>query len=121
MSDKINIEVWIRTNKVGSDCYQTIDFNKEEWEEMSDEEKDEICKEVTFEYLEWVTGSENQKHANILGMNKPPKKLDEKEVVEIKKLLNEKIKQYLIAEKFNVTQSQISNIKRNKLWSNVHV
>lgn len=75
--------------------------------------------------LEWVTRSENNKHAYKLGLKckKGEKhhsnKLKNKDILKIRKLLIKGIKQTIIAKEFNVDQSTISYIKRNKTWSHI--
>lgn len=89
--------------------------------------------------LEWVTRSENVRHAFKLGLNKiekgenhPAAKLKEKEVRLIKKLLAsdsyklkqndpKRISQAKISEMFNVTPVMISLIYREKNWSHITI
>ena len=44
-------------------------------------------------------------------------KLKEFDVIKIRKLLNQPIKQRIIAQQFNIDQSIISDIKRNRIWN----
>lgn len=74
------------------------------------------------ENLEWVTQSENIKHAydNKL-MIKTHKEcwnalLDENQVHEIRLLINKKIKQREIAKSYNVSEQTISSIKHNRIY-----
>ena len=67
--------------------------------------------------LELMTGHENMKHAYDNGYNNPPKKLTEKDVEEIKGMLNRGVYQKDIAVLYNVSKSQISNIKRGVSWN----
>ena len=53
MSDTIKIKVFVRTNKVGSKCEDYIEIDREEWEAMSDNEKDDCCQDVAFAMFEW--------------------------------------------------------------------
>lgn len=53
MGEQIKIKVWIRTNKVGSKCEDTIEFDKEDWESMSDDEKEEVCRDTAFNMGDW--------------------------------------------------------------------
>ena len=46
-------------------------------------------------------------------------KLKDKQVIEIKKLLQEKLTQKEIAKMFDVERTTISNIKRNTTWKHV--
>lgn len=74
--------------------------------------------------LEYVTASENLKHAYktglkcALGEKNGQAKLTAKDVKEIKSLFGV-ISQSKIAKKFNIDQSTVSNIKTGKLWSHV--
>jgi hypothetical protein len=54
---------------------------------------------------------------NKYGEDHPNSKLTLKQVIEIKKMLSENIKQKIIAQKFNVTRITISNIKTKKRWA----
>ncbi len=51
--DKIKVKVSVSTWKVGSQTETELEFNRDEWEEMSDEERDDICREQMFELIEW--------------------------------------------------------------------
>lgn len=76
--------------------------------------------------LEWVTPSDNQKHAHRLGLknNKGEKhsqnKLTENNVITIRKLLRLGLKQETISKFFYVHQVTISDIKNNKTWSHLY-
>lgn len=75
--------------------------------------------------LEIVSNAENMKHAFDTGLfdnrcfkgeNHPTHKLTDKDVFEIKRMLDEGYTQVEIASKFNVHQGTISRIKLNKSW-----
>jgi len=74
------------------------------------------------ENLEWVTPSENMKHAHIIGLAKVLRgskngnsKLKESDIIEIKNnILN--LTQRNLALKYNIDQSQISRIKNSLVW-----
>lgn len=51
--DIVRIRVHIGTNKVGSECTDELDFEREVWEAMSEEERDEICRDAAFNCMEW--------------------------------------------------------------------
>ena len=82
-----------------------------------------------FENLEWVTSSENTIHAYKTGLQhsvgvKGDKnhfsKLNESQVVEIKKLIKQKtIKLKDIANAYKVSADAISDIKRGKRWGHI--
>ena len=79
-----------------------------------------------IENLEWVTKSENEKHAFKLGLknnkgeNCSKAKLKESEVLLIKKLLKYGyVSQRYIAKMFKVSQSAICDINRKRRWSHL--
>ena len=76
--------------------------------------------------LEWVTPSQNQIHAYKIGLKKQPKgynhsnsKINESILKEIKLMLKEGNTQQYIADKFKISQSTISKIKRKKTYINM--
>lgn len=78
-----------------------------------------------LENLEWVNQSENQFHAfnnklqiSIKGEKHYASKLTEKQVLEIK-YGNFNISTYKIAKLYNVCQSAICSIKKNKTWKHL--
>jgi hypothetical protein len=76
--------------------------------------------------LEWCTKSENMKHAYKLGLrknkgdNSPRHKLTENDIRAIRSMLNESIKQSVIAERFGVAPNTISCIKGGSRWKDVN-
>lgn len=73
--------------------------------------------------LEWISQSENQKHAYRIGLqpyqygsNRPCSKLSENEVINIKKLINQGLRLKKIADLYKVNPVTISDIKNNKTW-----
>lgn len=77
-----------------------------------------------LENLEWVTRSENMKHADITGLRKHKNntkhhrsKVNNK-IVSIIKLAykNKYFNQYELAEIFNLSQTHISHLVNNKRW-----
>ena len=76
--------------------------------------------------LEWVTRSENEQHAydnnliNVLkGSKKPMAKLDEQDVLNIRKEYAEGCIQNELAEKYGVARQTISSIVNRKAWKHV--
>jgi len=53
MKDIVKIKVWISTNKVGSECSDVVEFDREEWESMSDKDKEDVLQDAAFNYMEW--------------------------------------------------------------------
>jgi len=45
MNDTVEITIWVCTNKVRSEATMTVTFDREEWEEMSEEEREEVMRE----------------------------------------------------------------------------
>lgn len=41
----------LSTNKVGSESTTTIPWDDEEWDEMTDDEREEICKELFWDNI----------------------------------------------------------------------
>jgi hypothetical protein len=79
----------------------------------------------SFSNLEWVTCSENQKHAYLInlknqkGEKHAQSRLTEKDVLEIRESLTHGIKQRILAEKYGVIRSYISEIKTKKAWNHI--
>jgi hypothetical protein len=77
---------------------------------------------VSGSHLRWALPKENQadryKHGtDSVGSRNSNAKLNEKEVSEIRLLIGS-LPEWKIAEKFGVTQTLISHIKRGKVWRN---
>lgn len=79
-----------------------------------------------IENLEWVTASENTQHAYDTGLNQilrgeksSQAKITKLIVKEIFHLKDKGFNQCKIANKFNLSQSHVSNILRKKYWSHV--
>lgn len=83
--------------------------------------------------LEWVTCSENHKHAYAIGLKKSSKgksytkgedifqsKLTETDVREILDLLQTNIIQQKIAQQYGISQAQVSHIKNNQAWKHIY-
>lgn len=80
-----------------------------------------------FSNLEWATNSENQIHAfnsglqsNRKGSKNNASKLDESDVLKIRKMLKEtSLSQSEIAEHFNIKRKTVSDIKTGRTWAHV--
>lgn len=95
----------------------------ENMENLEVNHKDGNKKNNCLENLEWCTSSENQKHAFMMGLQKPRKgeqnnfsKLSQKDIDKIFKLRAQGLKQYEIAEIIGCTRSNISYILNKKTW-----
>lgn len=73
--------------------------------------------------LEWCTKSENTQHAFATGLKKPAcgekhgrAKLKERDVKEIRALLTAGSTGISIAKKYGISESAVSNIKKDKVW-----
>lgn len=53
MTDTAKVRVWISTNKVGSECSDVVEFDREEWEAMSDSDKEDALRDTAFNHMEW--------------------------------------------------------------------
>ena len=53
MSDIVRVKVTVCTNKVGSDAYCVLEFEREDWEGLSEEERYSECEEAAYELYEW--------------------------------------------------------------------
>lgn len=75
--------------------------------------------------LRWCTHAENIKYGwktgcyNNSGSNHGMSKLKESQVIEIKKLMTNGEKNYIIANSFNVKQSTICDIRKGRTWSHL--
>jgi hypothetical protein len=75
--------------------------------------------------LEWVTSSENQRHAHLIGLKSQKgekhtqSRLTEKQVLEIRQSLNNGVKQRILGEKYGVKRSYISEIKTKRVWRHI--
>lgn len=49
----MKIKITARTNANGSDCSEEFEIPDEEWTAMSEEEKEEYCKEYLGNLIEW--------------------------------------------------------------------
>ena len=87
--------------------------------------KNGIKTDNRVENLEWITQSENIKHAfrtglkTIRGIMHPNAKLRNEEVIEIRRLAKSGIKQTVIAKMFKVTKYNIYCIIHHKSWNHI--
>jgi len=84
----------------------------------------------SLDNLEWMSFSDNHRHAYRTGLRKPAAylyetdkrifgKLSEGDVREIRRLLQKGLHPYEISEKYEVVPGTIYNIKANRSWSHV--
>lgn len=78
----------------------------------------------TIENLEWSTGSENLRHAFSIGLKKGAKgvlngraKLSEADVIAIRGSGHAPLK--VLSNKYRVTETQISTVRRGKAWGHI--
>lgn len=75
-----------------------------------------------IENLEWCTSKENVNHAistgliNQNGVNSINSRLTEKEILEIRSL---NLPHLEISEKYNISKSYVSSIKRRRTWKHI--
>lgn len=53
MNDVIKVKYSVRTDKVGSKCSDVVEFEREDWESMTEEEREEEMKQHAFDEIEW--------------------------------------------------------------------
>ena len=86
--------------------------------------KNGIKTDNRVENLEWCTAKENINHAHRIGLvnqcgeNNNAKKLTEKKIHEIRALKG-LLTQMKIANKYNITQAQVSYIINEKTWTHI--
>lgn len=51
--DTVKIRVRVSTKNVGSECVDELEFNREEWEAMTEEEREAEAKEAMWGMVEW--------------------------------------------------------------------
>lgn len=102
-------------------------FNPVEgWRDLECNHKDSVRSNNYIENLEWVTSKENCRYGlelgyrqiqNIEGVMNPKSKLTEAQVLEIVELVKEGKMNYKdIADKYGMSETNISAIARGKLW-----
>lgn len=85
------------------------------------------CNKLNNHYsnLRWCTHAENIHFAwdnniyNNVGANHGLSKLSEGNAKEIKRLISEGEKNYILANKFNVKQSTICDIRKGRTWAHI--
>ena len=53
MSDEIEITVSVNIGLVGCNRSETLSMLRDEWEDMTEDEREDCCKEVMFDLIEW--------------------------------------------------------------------
>ncbi len=53
VSDDVEVEVWCGIGLVGCKIRETVEVAREEWESMSDEDREESCKDIAFDSFDW--------------------------------------------------------------------
>lgn len=103
-----------------------ISFNRPPKEQEQCNHKDGDKANNHIDNLEWVTSSQNHKHrCNVLypgchrGSKHSQAKLSEKDIFEIRDLLNKKYKLQQIADIYRVSFQLISKIKNNQNWTHI--
>jgi hypothetical protein len=52
-NDTVKIRYWIRTDNVGSQCSNVEEIDREIWEGMTDQQKENWMQEAAFNHMEW--------------------------------------------------------------------
>ncbi len=106
-------------------CVVALSFIGPSPENLQVNHKDGIKINNRVDNLEYVTHSENQKHAYRLGLkNKRGEKnhyakLSDHNIKQIRRLLHTNLMQRVIGEMFGVSQGTVSRIKNGRIWSHV--
>jgi hypothetical protein len=53
MSDLITINVWVKTDYVGSEDEATFEIEREDWEALDERGKEEACLDVVLFMVDW--------------------------------------------------------------------
>lgn len=128
--NKPEIKLKMRNAKLGN-CY-TVKLTEEQVTEIKITLSKELINRrilakqynVSVDAIDDIISGKNWSHVrpDLILLKNTTTKLTENDVIEIKKLLKEnKLKQWEIANKYNVIQQTISNINRNKIWSHIKI
>jgi predicted XRE-type DNA-binding protein len=95
-------------------------FTDEEKKNLSEKLKGEKHPFYGKQFSNETKNKMSENHVDVKGENNSAHKLVELEVIEVRKLLKEKIlTQKEIAKMFNIIQSTVSGIKLRKTWSHI--
>lgn len=53
MSEQVRVKVTVCTKKIGSECEDEIEFDREDWDSMSEQEREQACFESVWNMAEW--------------------------------------------------------------------
>lgn len=53
MNEPVKIRVFIRTNSINSEYSEVVEFDRDEWDSMNDDSREEACRDVVFNMSEW--------------------------------------------------------------------
>jgi hypothetical protein len=53
VSEKVKIKMWVTTDRVGSKSTRTLEFDREDWDVMSDLEKEEAVHDELWRVISW--------------------------------------------------------------------
>jgi hypothetical protein len=56
----MTVYVSIRTNNVGSECETEFEIDEQEWNSMTSDEREEMCKGYAFDMMEWNFKTERE-------------------------------------------------------------
>jgi len=118
---KNNIKKTYRVNRIIAETFLDNPENKPQVNHING-----IKTDNTVKNLEWVTASENQKHASAnnlyncrKGANNGNSRFKESEIVKIRQMYSSNLTQKEIAKIFKTTQSTISGIVRGHVWGHL--
>lgn len=113
-----------RVHRIVAECYCKKPYSEERLE-VNHIDMDR--KNNNYKNLEWVTHKQNVLHSSskgryagrIIGEKNPKAKLNEEQVLEIKKLIEEGCVTSEICKRFGVGNTAINNIKRKITWKHI--
>jgi len=108
----------LKIHRIVAEHFYTIEVNKEVNHIDGDKTNNSV------ENLEWVTRSENVKHAfdiglanSMRGSNNPTSKIDELTALTVKTFIESKYKLKYISDKLGISYNIVKDISRKRTWS----
>jgi hypothetical protein len=53
MSDIVKVMYSVQTNRSGSECSDVLEFDREDWEGMTEDQREAQMREAAFEEVNW--------------------------------------------------------------------
>jgi hypothetical protein len=51
--NEVILRYWIQTDKIGSKIINEMEVDDEDWQSMSEDEREELARDAAFERMEW--------------------------------------------------------------------